>query len=486
MTKIAGRPEWVKSAVFYQIFPDRFAKSETLEKPRGLEPWDSAPTCNGFKGGDLLGATERLDWLVDLGVNAVYLNPIFTSTANHRYHTFDYMSVDPILGGDQSFTTFLNEAHRRGIRVILDGVFNHASRGFYQFNHTLENGKDSPYRDWFHFDEEPLLQGKSLRAYPEEPHHAPAYKAWWNLHALPKFNVRNSEARAYLLDCARKWTALGIDGWRLDVPAEIDDRSFWDEFREVVLSINPEAYLVGEIWDESPDWVRDGKPFHAVMNYPLTRALLGFCGGNHLDLPETHRVGSYRSIQPMNAEGFSKVIQRLFEVYGLETLGLQLNLLDSHDTPRFLTSVKGKEEILKQAFLFLCTFPGAPCVYYGDEIGMSGRHDPDCRKSFPWEKESHNHSVLASFRESIALRKQYPVLVSGEFHEIRTQDQEIYAFARLGNAGEPAVLVVLNTSDKEKTVTLDATQVSQRLRGATVTSLDLKPHGTAVLPFMMA
>jgi len=224
-------PAWVQDAIFYEIFPDRFAISAQVEKPNHLESWDAPPTIFGFKGGDLLGVVERLDYLSDLGVTAIYFTPVFQSTANHRYHTFDYFHIDPILGGDAAFKTLLDAAHARGIRVILDGVFNHASRGFYQFNHTLENGAASPYRDWFNFHNYPV------RAYEQHNN----YDSWWGLAALPKFNTRNPAVREFLWRVAEHWIRFGIDGWRLDVPAEIDDDDFWREFRRRVKAINPDA-----------------------------------------------------------------------------------------------------------------------------------------------------------------------------------------------------------------------------------------------------
>src|SRR5512136_3283707 len=162
-------PEWVKDAVFYQIFPDRFAKSTRVKKPSNLEPWDTPPTIFGYKGGDLVGVAEKLDYLQDLGITAIYFNPIFASASNHRYHTYDYFAVDPILGGNAALRELLDEAHRRGIRVVLDGVFNHASRGFWQFHHTLENGGASPYVDWFHFDTDRLQGKKHFVPYPSAP-----------------------------------------------------------------------------------------------------------------------------------------------------------------------------------------------------------------------------------------------------------------------------------------------------------------------------
>ena len=203
-------PEWVKHAVFYQIFPDRFAKSDRVVKPSNLEPWDGEPTDHGYKGGDLLGVAEKLDYLQDLGVTAIYFNPIFQSASNHRYHTHDYCKVDPLLGGDAAFDALLAACKERGLRVILDGVFNHASRGFFQFNDILENGPASPWRDWFYLD------GGPINAY--DGSRPAGYQAWWGLRALPKLNTDNPQVREYLVRVGEYRLRRGIDGWRLDVP----------------------------------------------------------------------------------------------------------------------------------------------------------------------------------------------------------------------------------------------------------------------------
>jgi len=267
-------PEWVKHAVFYQIFPDRFARSARLPKPAHLEPWEDPPTALGYKGGDLLGVLERLDYLQDLGVTALYFNPIFQSACNHRYHTHDYLRVDPLLGGDAAFQTLLAECKRRGLRVVLDGVFNHASRGFFQFNDVLENGAASPWLDWFYFYELPP------NAY--DPTRKPGYKAWFDLPALPKFNTDNAQVREYLMQVGEHWIRQGIDGWRLDVPNEITTPGFWQEFRQRVKAINPDAYIVGEIWEEARPWL-EGDQFDGVMNYRFTEAVLRFVVGERLD-----------------------------------------------------------------------------------------------------------------------------------------------------------------------------------------------------------
>ena len=224
-------PEWVHHAVFYQIFPDCFAISPNIEKPHNLEPWDSPPTPYGFKGGDLAGVTERLDYLQDLGINAIYFTPVFQSASNHRYHTHDYFQVDPILGGGPALRKLLDTARQRGIKVVLDGVFNHASRGFFQFNHILECGPSSPYLDWFEVYQFPL------NAYWGKPN----YRCRVNLAGLPEFNYNNPQVVDFIYNVARYWIDFGIDGWRLDVPFEFGDDLFWQGFREIVKSANPQA-----------------------------------------------------------------------------------------------------------------------------------------------------------------------------------------------------------------------------------------------------
>jgi neopullulanase len=445
-------PDWVKDAVFYQIFPDRFARSDRVAKPSNLEPWDSSPTVYGFKGGDLLGIAERLDYLDDLGITVIYLNPIFQSAANHRYHTQDYYRVDPILGGDDAFRQLLDAAHARGIRVVLDGVFNHASRGFYQFYHTLENGPASPYLDWFHFDEERLRKGVRPRAYPDLEEEqdwsrgyssldAYGYKAWWDLPALPEFNTDNPEVRSFIFDVARHWLRQGIDGWRLDVPASIDDDGFWREFRQVVKKANPDAYIVGEISSEATRWLQ-GDQFDAVMNYLFTKMCLSFFGGEAVDtslLSPSLREG----VSQIDAPDFARRAEELLQMYPREAALAQLNLLDSHDMPRFLTLVQADEAALRLALVFQMTYPGAPSIYYGDEIGMEGGPDPDCRRTFSWDESCWNRDLRGFVKRCIELRKAHPALRQGAFIPLYARKG---VFVYLRSLREERLVVALNNS----------------------------------------
>jgi len=461
-------PEWVQDAIFYQIFPDRFARSERMPD-LGFEPWEAPPTYHGFKGGDLYGVTERLDYLSELGITAIYFNPVFASASNHRYHTYDYLNVDPLLGGNDALRLLIDEAHKREIRVVLDGVFNHASRGFWQFHHVLENGKGSPYKDWFYFDPERLNGQRRWGAYPhtgelnalrngESSLEAIGYKAWWDLPALPKLNTDTPAVREFLFNVAEHWTRFGIDGWRLDVPAEIDDDSFWQEFRRRVRTINPEAYIVGEIWHEAQRWLH-GDQFDAVMNYLLTAAAMSFFGGSRINMEVVNQAGGLQGrVHPeMDTAWFATEIDRLTNMYKPEITRSQLNLFDSHDMPRFLTCVSEDLPSLQLALLFMFTYPGAPCIYYGDEVGLTGGHDPDCRKGFPWDDSIWNHELLAYTKNVIALRKEHITLRRGSFLRLYAEDR-MYAFAR--KLEERAFIIVLNAGEQPKKVSIPIESIS--------------------------
>ncbi|MDX1416949.1 MAG: glycoside hydrolase family 13 protein [Candidatus Promineifilaceae bacterium] len=434
-------PEWVKNAVFYQIFPDRFARSPRTRHRKGVQfmPWGSPPEKQGYQGGDLRGIVDKLDYLQDLGINALYLNPIFSSAANHRYHTYDYFSVDPLLGGDDALRELLQEAHARHIRVVLDGVFNHTGRGFWPFHHILENGGNSPYIDWFTVHDWPL------RPYNHDADNHHNYAGWWDMAALPKLNTRNPGVREYLMQVARYWIDFGIDGWRLDVPAEIDDDSFWQEFRRIVKEANPEAYIVGEIWSDARRWCQ-GDQFDAVMNYLFTVPTLNFFAAKTLRLD--YERENY-DLRPFKARKFRKAIQKVLDLYDWEINLAQMNLLDSHDTARALWVMGEDKSALRLAVLFQMTMPGAPCIYYGDEIGLSAADDPFCREAFPWNKlQSWDTELLTFYKQAIALRHRYPVLRTGSYEALYAR-KRVFAFRRA--LGDSEALVIFNTAVSPKT-----------------------------------
>jgi cyclomaltodextrinase len=380
-------PKWVSEAVFYQIFPDRFANGDKGNDPVNVQHWGSPPSTWGFQGGDFQGIIQHFDYLVDLGVNALYLNPIFLASSTHRYNTIDYFKIDPKLGDLKIFQKFLDLAHRHDFHVIIDGAFNHCGRGFFAFNDILENQEHSPYLNWFHITNFPV-DAYSLGD-------ARDYLAWWNIKSLPKFNTNNPEVRQYLLEVARYWIEQGVDGWRLDVPNEIDDDTFWAQFRSVVKAANPEAYLVGEIWTADRRWVGE-EHFDGLMNYPVRDAILRLLQMGTLDIPH-----------------FKSKLDYLLQLYPVENQNAMYVPLGSHDTERLLTVVEGNLEKAKLAFLFQFAFPGVPAIYYGDEIGLLGGKDPECRAAFPWDERKWNHTLHCWVEKLVSLRKGNPVFNKG-------------------------------------------------------------------------
>jgi neopullulanase len=454
-------PAWVRDAVFYQIFPDRFARSGRVEAPGDLEPWASPPTEHGFKGGDLHGVVAHLDRLRLLGIDALYLNPILTSASIHRYHTDDYFHVDPLLGGDAAFRELLDEAYARDIRVVVDGVFNHCGRGFWPFHHVLENGAGSPYRDWFYLDEAVRAGERGLIAYPGAEEYAAmdalvasgvprgaasrqvlGYEAWWDLPALPKLNLDEPRLRAFTLDAAEHWLRFGADGWRLDVPEEVSE-DFWREFRSRVRSVKADAYIVGEVWHPLPEWLQ-GDMFDAFMNYPLALAILGFSAGHRLDrtlrVPEEYEG----KLDVLDGPAFATRLMELDGLYDPAVTAVQLNLLGSHDTPRARTICGGDLDSMRLATLLQATLPGAPCIYYGDEIGMEGIMDPENRGGFPadpsaWEAEPHDWLA-----DALALRHSSRALRDGELTMLGAEGG---AVAYLRRHGPDVFAVVVNAAD---------------------------------------
>jgi cyclomaltodextrinase len=375
-------PEWVKEAIFYQIFPERFANGDPSINPKDVCAWGDPPSPNNFFGGDLQGVIDHLDHLSELGINAIYFNPLFEATTNHKYDTSDYMRIDPHFGTEEKLKELVEACHARGIRVLLDGVFNHCGRTFPPFADVLENGEKSKYAAWFHIRQWPLHVANGIASYDTfgfEP-------------IMPKLNTGNEEVREYLLNVGRYWIEeFGIDGWRLDVANEVDHQ-FWRDFRREVKSVNPSAYLLGEIMHDSILWMQ-GDQFDAAMNYPFTNILLNFFA---------------RKLT--TAEQFALAINAQLASYPQQVNEVAFNLLGSHDTTRLLTLCQGNVSLMKLATLFQLTFQGAPCVYYGDEIGIDGEHDPHNRKCMEWDKAKQNTELFQFFREMISLRKQYEAL----------------------------------------------------------------------------
>lgn len=373
-------PAWVRDAVFYQVFPDRFANADPRLDPPGVQPWGTPPTRDNLMGGDLAGITAHLDHVADLGATALYLTPIFAAGTNHRYDAHDYLTIDPALGDLGAFRELLAEAHARGIRVVLDAVLNHCGVGHWAFRDVVERGAASPYVTWFSFDGLPVVQRP-----------VPNYKTCSGCWYLPKWNVFHPEVRAHHLQVARYWLEQGIDGWRLDVPYFVPT-GFWREFRAVVKDVNPEAYVVAEEWRSPTSWLA-GDTADGTMNYTLRDLVLGFTADRSHD-----------------AHALASGVRALEAQIPLHARTSMLNLLGSHDTERLVTRHQDDAVAARLALALLLTSPGAPMLYYGDEVGMAGDNDPGCRACMDWTGAGWDRGTLDAVRALLALRAAHPAL----------------------------------------------------------------------------
>jgi glycosidase len=328
------------------------------------------------------------------------------------------------------------------MKVVLDGVFNHVGRGFFFFNDILENGPHSPWLDWF------KLEGWPLSGYDGD---RPAnYQGWFDNRALPEFNHANPAVREYIMQVAEHWIRVGIDGWRLDVPFCIDQPGFWQEFRDRVKAINSNAYIVGEVWRDGRKWL-DGTQFDGVLNYLFAGATIAFTGGKHV-LSEHVDDRDYDAYPAIDAAEYAIKMQLLLHAYPWEIQLTQLNLLASHDTARLLTIADGDVETVKLANLLMFTFPGAPSVYYGDEVGLEGALDPDSRRSFP-DREQWNLDLVSCHRRLIALRHSRLSLRIGEYRLLGAEEQ-MYVFARIWEGD--VLIIALNVGETLGKIYLDA------------------------------
>ena len=416
-TEIHVVPQWVKDAVFYQIFPERFYNGASDLNPENISLWNSKPEATSFFGGDLKGIIEKIGYLEDLGINAIYLTPIFESPTNHKYDTVNYFKIDPSFGDLSTLKELVQKCHLKGIRVILDAVFNHSGYFFEPFQDVVKRGAESPYFDWFH-----------IHKWPFDTAHA-NYDTFAFANQMPKLNTENSKVREYLLNAAKYWIEeADIDGWRLDVSDEVD-HEFWRAFRKTVKSMKPDAYIIGENWLNSLPWLM-GDQFDSIMNYPITRNCIQYFACNNIS--ETQFKNHINTIQMNQTQQVNEVM---------------LNLLDSHDTARFLTLSSCNKNSLKLAATFQFAYLGTPCIYYGTEIGMEGSGDPDCRRTMDWNETNWDKELLKYYKSLILIRKQSEALRRGTFSWIDTKDS-IIAFERKTD-NERAIVIINNHESEE-------------------------------------
>ncbi len=369
-------PDWVRRAVVYQIFPDRFRIGSGKEKTGYINlEWGAKPTPKSFAGGDLRGIEEGLPYLEELGVTCIYMTPVFKSVSNHKYDIEDYFKVDEHFGGDEALRSLIAAAHERGMKVVLDGVFNHCAYTNPIFTDTSVRGRESPYWDWFFIEgERSSFRDCNYRTFADVPY-------------MPKLNTDNDEVIDYFCRVGRYWIEeFGADGWRLDVSDEISMR-FLRRFREAVKAAKPEAVIIGEVWHGAMEFLC-GDMYDGVMNYGLTKACLDLLAFDRID-----------------AAGFASRLCLLLWRNTGPACEMMFNLLDSHDTDRFLSQVGGDRRREAMALAVLFFFPGMPMVFYGDEIGTEGGYDPDCRRCFRWDESSWDMELYTLVKRLAALRK---------------------------------------------------------------------------------
>ena len=387
-------PDWVSKTVWYQIFPERFANGNAELIPEGALDWDSSirPKSSDFFGGDLQGIINHLDYLQDLGITGLYLCPIFESPSNHKYNTTDYFEIDRHFGDKETFRQLVEQAHLRGMKVMLDAVFNHIGDQSAQWQDVLKHGEKSAYKDWFHIQKFPVMNDKLMN--PKElPYHTFAFASY-----MPKLNTANPEVKDYLFSVATYWIEhFDIDAWRLDVANEVDHQ-FWRDFRKAVLAKKPDLYILGEVWHTSQPWL-NGDEFHAVMNYPLSDSIKDYF------LSRSKKTSQF--ISEINCQSM---------YYKQQISEVMFNLLDSHDTERILATAQGDIQLVKSALAFLFLQRGTPCIYYGTELELGGGMDPDCRRVMPWDRVSSSNDMLNFMKNLIQLRKEIADIIQhGKF-----------------------------------------------------------------------
>ena len=462
-------PDWVYGGVMYQIFPERFRNGNDEITPENAIPWESTPTRLDFHGGDLHGVTEKIDYIKDLGVNIIYLNPIFLSSSTHKYDAWDHFKVDDTFGGDEALKDLINEAHSRNMKVVLDCSLNHVHPRHFAFQDIVEKGEESEYKDWFTVFDYPVRflhrphlyantykvgwdgNSEEYKTYLEKtfketkvpvevvdddgPIIEPTFKAWWGVPDMPKINFKNDGARQWALDVTEHWIKnFDIDGWRMDVAKELDF-SFWKDFRDVAYSAKKDILLISEIFGDTSQWLQ-GERFDGTMNYSFRETMTDYFATKRIDNKE-----------------FANSLANLYSMYSFEALSSCQNLLSSHDVKRFLNRCGANTDGMFGAVFLQATFPGIAGIYYGDEIGLGGADDPQNREPFPWESEDKwNKDLLKFTSELMSIKTSQPILRYGNF-EMVTYDDNYVIFRRVLN--DESLLCIVNRDLKNKDIELN-------------------------------
>ena len=442
------QPKWAENRIWYAIFPERFNNGDESINLPNTKPWDSVKDFSNADlfGGDLKGIIDKLDYIEALGFNGIYLTPIFKAMSTHKYDTIDYYEIDPAFGTKKELKTLIEKAHKKGIKVMLDAVFNHVGLEHPFFLDVLNKGKNSDYYECFYVidDNKPLLpfavstlrdmEYKDVKALFKDIEML-NYRTFAFTPFMPKVKTMHPKMKEYFLNVATYWIEhFDIDGWRLDVSNEIP-HVFWREFRTAVKSVKKDAYIVGENWDNSMPWLQ-GDQYDAVMNYGILFPIWQF-------------FGPHKELKPLNAKQFiMQINQALFE-YPDHVNKAMYNLVDSHDTARIKTICNESEARVKLAYAFLFSFPGSPSVYYGDEIGMTGGHDPKNRQCMLWDQVNDTPNLTNFFKQLIQLKKNEAAFNSSWFNWIETDDEKVLIYQK------ETILFIMNNQDKTVNISLD-------------------------------
>jgi len=413
-------PSWVNDAIIYNIFPDSFATGHRYISGVPLKKEFHGKWCHSRLGGTIKGIEENVDYLVDLGINCIYINPIFVAGEYHKYDTIDYFNVDPCFGTNEDFKSMVKTYHQKGIKVIIDGVFNHSGWNFPAFEDVVDKGMASKYTDWFYRLEYPVIKSDDQDAIPN-------YECFAYERLMPKLDTSNSDTAKYLLEVAKFWIeTFDIDGWRLDVASEVDDQ-FWRSFRNEVKKIKPDAFIIGEVWENAQHWL-DGSMYDSTMNYDLRKHCKYFFAEGSI-----------------SSDVFDACVTNMRMRYKKNFLWGQLNLLDSHDVSRFLSLCDGDLRRYKLAVIFQMMYIGVPSIYYGDEQMIMGIQELDYRKPMEW---CMDNELYVFYKKIIDIRKTYKAITHGDYNTLGIlKHSKGYAFERYYK--NQRIQVFLNASADE-------------------------------------
>lgn len=375
--------DWMKDAVFYQIFVERFRRGDFSKEDSYInQNWDDFPSPHSFAGGDLKGIIEKLDYIKSLGVNALYLTPIFKSPTNHKYDIMDYFEIDPQFGDKKDFKNLVEKAHSLGIRIVLDAVFNHMSHKNPVFMDVREKGNESEFYDWFFIDGD-VVDIEKIN-----------YETFAYVYNMPKLDTSKKKVQDYLIKIGKYWIEeFDIDGWRLDVSDEVS-HDFWKRFRKEIKASKKDCVIIGENWHNAESFLR-GDEFDSVMNYAFTNTTLDYFKGD---------ISAKKASQNLNM-----VLMRNRDAVNR----MMMNFLDTHDTPRFITEIDGDRDKFLAALAMSTVYMGANSIYYGTELGLEGGKDPDCRRAFPWDDLDKKKELVDKIREILAI-KNHPAIKNGK------------------------------------------------------------------------